>query len=463
MSNLIGHATLKGRLNVVYTDYNDLDNKPEINGHILVGNQSGHDLGLADLTDIINVEANPAEAATEDLKKLKVRNTTYNIPEVIVYGEASGSIASFPDGGDNKPLKSLTIGISPIQASGTPTPSNPLPISGWTGANVYNMGILQLMEATQTSTSSNGITLEYLGSGKYKASGTAESTTNIVLNLPINPLVIYDGTDSYIRFNNNIVSNGTELRLYNGSTQIETWAFTALNRVSAYTGMRGKTIDNIRLRIPITQGNTYDIRFQPMLYANNITDEYNISWQTEAGTVYGGTIAIYPDGSGEMDINKAIVDLSSLAWGTSGEVNANTGMIRYVQTISDKEFGKADMMCNIFPTKATTGYDTDTTESISGITVSNALYLVIDSNRLSGDLSTREARATALLSWLSSNPASVVYNIETPQHIDFPAGTFPTIKSLLGTNNIWADTGDVEELTYQRDLNICINLIIQSL
>lgn len=37
-----------------------------------------------------------------------------------------------------KPLKSLVIPFTPIQAAGTPSYDNPLPISGWTWANVYN-------------------------------------------------------------------------------------------------------------------------------------------------------------------------------------------------------------------------------------------------------------------------------------------------------------------------------------
>lgn len=35
-------------------------------------------------------------------------------------------------------LHSLVIPFSPVQAAGTPSPDNPLPISGWTGVNVYN-------------------------------------------------------------------------------------------------------------------------------------------------------------------------------------------------------------------------------------------------------------------------------------------------------------------------------------
>lgn len=54
-----------------------------------------------------------------------------------IYDTASGAIASFDDGADGMPLKSLTVNVEPVQSgSGDPSPTNVRPISGWTGANV---------------------------------------------------------------------------------------------------------------------------------------------------------------------------------------------------------------------------------------------------------------------------------------------------------------------------------------
>lgn len=54
---------------------------------------------------------------------------------------ASGTVASFSDGGDNLPVKDLVIAIEPVQSgSGDPSPTNVRPISGWTGANVNANG-----------------------------------------------------------------------------------------------------------------------------------------------------------------------------------------------------------------------------------------------------------------------------------------------------------------------------------
>lgn len=54
---------------------------------------------------------------------------------------ASGDPATFPDGADGVPVKSLTVNISAVQAgSGDPSPENNRPISGWTGAVLSHSG-----------------------------------------------------------------------------------------------------------------------------------------------------------------------------------------------------------------------------------------------------------------------------------------------------------------------------------
>jgi hypothetical protein len=54
---------------------------------------------------------------------------------------ASGAVASFTDGADNVPLKSLVVGINPVQSGeGDPSPTNVRPISGWTGMTVNANG-----------------------------------------------------------------------------------------------------------------------------------------------------------------------------------------------------------------------------------------------------------------------------------------------------------------------------------
>ena len=56
---------------------------------------------------------------------------------------ASGAVASFPDGADDLPLKSLVVDINPIQdlSNGDPSPENICPISGWTEVDVEQRGV----------------------------------------------------------------------------------------------------------------------------------------------------------------------------------------------------------------------------------------------------------------------------------------------------------------------------------
>ena len=54
---------------------------------------------------------------------------------------ASGDVASFADGADDIPMKSVKVAIEPVQSgSGDPSPDNVRPISGWTGAQVSHSG-----------------------------------------------------------------------------------------------------------------------------------------------------------------------------------------------------------------------------------------------------------------------------------------------------------------------------------
>ncbi len=91
-----------------------------------------------------NVEANPSGTPTATLETIGIDNTIYQLPEggdTEITGDAEGSVISIDDGKLNEPLKACTVDINPVQSgSGTPSPSNIRPISGWTEANVTRCG-----------------------------------------------------------------------------------------------------------------------------------------------------------------------------------------------------------------------------------------------------------------------------------------------------------------------------------
>ena len=58
------------------------------------------------------------------------------------------------------------------------------------------------------------------------------------------------------------------------------------------------------------------------------------------------------------------------------------------------------------------------------------------------------------------NGVQLVYELATPLTIQL---TPTAVKSLLGQNNIWADTGDIDKAEYQRDATTTINDILARL
>lgn len=81
----------------------------------------------------------------------------------VITDTASGAIASFSDGADGLPLKSLVVDINPIQdlSNGDPSPTNICPISGWTQVGVEQRGVNLFDEnrfLTETGTRAGGIT-----------------------------------------------------------------------------------------------------------------------------------------------------------------------------------------------------------------------------------------------------------------------------------------------------------------
>ena len=89
-----------------------------------------------------------AESAKDDAESARDLAQQYaesidpdNIFSAYATDTASGSVASFADGADDIPIKSVVVNIEPVQSgSGDPSPDNVRPISGWTGAQVVRAG-----------------------------------------------------------------------------------------------------------------------------------------------------------------------------------------------------------------------------------------------------------------------------------------------------------------------------------
>ena len=209
---------------------------------------------------------------------------------------ASGGIASFSTDMGIKP-KECKIHFSPVQeGSGDPSPTNIRPITGWTGVTITHCGkniidfeaVLQSWNSRYTKTGDNSYRVTSTGSG-YKSP------------------YIFSANDI------NISASGSVTDLQ-GSGR---WRFEFLNSGGTRVGLLGMLSGNSSgmYQVPNVSANKYRLNFgtagSGATYENIQVElgtectsyepykgiDIPISWQSEAGTVYGGYVDLT---SGEL-------------------------------------------------------------------------------------------------------------------------------------------------------------------
>lgn len=147
---------------------------------------------------------------------------------------------------------------------------------------------------------------------------------------------------------------------------------------------------------------------------------YTVSWQNDAGTVYGGTVDLV-SGVLTVDTVKAIAD------GTQSPQDSDEHFIQFISkfpTAAGYNPTDINLKCNRLKPS---GY-TDGNNNV--IFFSNAVVLFF---RVSESVSN-------WTTYLQNNPVEFSYKIAEPITYQL---TPQEINTLIGVNNIWADTGDV--------------------
>lgn len=152
-------------------------------------------------------------------------------------------------------------------------------------------------------------------------------------------------------------------------------------------------------------------------------------------TVYGGTLDVV---SGVLTDKMAMVDLGALNW-----INHSSGVFWAI--INGKAKGFNNIVCSQYETASAAGVGNLQNNQIAGENSGSAVY--IKDTRFTTDVA---AFKTAM------SGVQLVYELATPQTYTL---TPTQVSTLLGENNVWADSGDIS-VTYVRDLNIAINNLI---
>ena len=282
-----------------------------------------------------------------------------------IISSTSGAIASFPDGAEST-AKKLVVGIEPVQEGiGDPSPDNVRLITGWTGAKVTRTG-KNLYAGTKSKLEHiiyggrDNDTVRYdedwsLKPGTYTLSlGFSEMTEHPSM------FVSYLLNGTWHNTNEGKVDSFS-FTLPEGYTQLNIWA---------YAGTFTRIV-NIQIELGSTATD----------YEPYQGETYSITFPSEAGTVYGGSLDVT---TGVLTVDRA-------------QIASYNGETLPGKWISDRDVYAAGA-------SPTTG-------------------------------------------------AQVVYELATPQTYQL---TPQEVRTLLGQNNIWANTGDTS-VAYRADTKLYID------
>ena len=351
----------------------------------------------------------------------------------IIEPSTSGAIASFADGA-NLPVADLLVGIEAVQD-----------LHGYNAPWVGGAGKNKLDITFETATH-NQVTYTNNGDGTVKVNGTASG----VSYRDLGDVNLVGGTSYALSGGQNanfylvVKGHGTWIDTGSGATFTPDSDMTATIQVVVLSGtnVNNQTIyPMVRLASTTSEWEPYanicpisgwtgaNVVVSPTLDAQDGTT-YSVTWQSEAGTVYGGTLDVT---TGELVVDKGYLSID----GTTNWDLAVTTNFRYFDAQMDSLNATAwetNVETNMFYKQPTYPY-----VQLNGNKKVRVCYASSDSSV------TTVAQLQALL---TQNNLQIVYPLATPQTYQL---TQTEVLTLLGENNIFADCGDVENVTYRAD------------
>lgn len=344
--------------------------------------------------------------------------------------QVSGAIANFTDGADNIPVKSLTAQIVATQAgSGDPSPSNIRSIIGFSSVEVYQRGGVNIFDKT-----SEGIT-----TGKLLNSDGTEQTSGSYF---ISDYMLIKG--NYTLTVSGGTTSGTSPSIcfydkdkhyisgiaHNGHTFPHTYT-TPVNAVYCRETIYNADTDTVQIQIGST-ATAYEA-YTPL------ADTFTIDL---GETIYGGVIDC-KNGTGIITYGY-VENLGNLNW-TMATIGDNT--VFYNNTITNiagQTNASGYAICSKYVQKIGTAQSaTDKQFVLKSSYAGSSSILVVDN-----DYSNAETFKTSM------SGAQLVYELATPLTL---SGLTPEeIKTLLGVNNIFSDSGEVDVI-YRADIGLYID------
>lgn len=316
-------------------------------------------------------------------------------------------------------LSGLSIRIDPVQeGTGDPSPDNIRPISGRTGLTVTRSGKNLLNWSLNTTGNAARVSLP---TGTYTMSARDTNTAGAW----------------YIRFtggDGSYISDRTAVGL------VGTWSYSSgsgyfygQNNAQSFvfTIPDGCTL----VEIGTQSGNGTN---PAMLEVGNTASAYEapnistipITWETEAGTVYGGTLDVV---SGVLTVDKGFVKFSDKTWTVAAS--------RFYCEITDTKEPQAqglDFVCSAFARANVSDYATmpDNTAMLCprNFSATRKLFVV-----------RADAYASASDFLAAMGDQTLVYPLATPQTYQL---TPTEVRTIAGYNQVYSDAGPVIDIKF---------------
>ena len=296
--------------------------------------------------------------------------------------------------------------------------SNICPISGYTEATVTHCG-----------ENVYSLTENPIEQGAISAANGQNTNTNARIRVRSRNYTAVEGGRQYKIYTNDTVKDVVVNEYGENNAFLGASSWIAL---PATFTMQANT-KSIRLLFRIDNGtNVYPADVTVLVVTPNSITTYPVSWQTEAGTVYGGSVDVV---SGVLTVtHKSVTFDGSEAWGFGSGVGGRAS-IAVADMKPGSWYSDANTMCDTFEKK----------ELFIGLGVvvgnnNNTIYFahLTDAGLVSD--------VAAWRAWLSSNNVTVTYPLATPLTYNL---TPTAINTLLGVNNVWGDIGDVTLEIYE--------------
>lgn len=353
----------------------------------------------------------------DDFESLQtdLAQTTAEALSAYVTDTATGAIASFPDGADGVPVKSLVVDIEPVQSgTGDPSPTNIRPISGHTQAKVTRTGKNLFNKNDVTSgyrLSTNGepyVDANYFISAYIPVTVGKHYTKNSPTADAYHRICIYSSDKVFL------------------SKVDDANTITVSNSNAAYIRFCG-----LRTELDTTQ-------FEEgtgTAYAPYTIDTYTISLD---GTRYGGTLDVT---TGVLTVDSA---LATITGDSITSIGTTSTSVKYIGGSLSPAGMSVNGISNQY--KCVNSVAPQGSTGIRG--VGNSWYIYDD----------RFTDMETAKSLLNANPVQMVYTLTEPITLTL---TEQEVTTLLGQNNVWADCGDTT-VEYRADTKLYIQKVLNA-